>query len=830
MTKPPETPDEFLQTATRLRLLVQQIPAILWTTGSDLRVTSIQGMGLAALDLESKDFVGRNLCEVLGEEDSGTCVQAHLRALAGESVSFELMLLERVFQSHVEPLRDAADQLVGCIGAAFDITERKQAEDGVRSLTETLEALVAASPLAIVTMDSESRVTLWSPAAERTFGWTAAEVIGKPLPFVPEDKWDEHLAMRRNVLDGQRFTGIETRRRDRAGSPLDLRISAAPLHDGKGRTQGIVSFLEDISDRKRAERAIRRLASMPEQSPDPVVELDLSGTSIYVNQAARSMFPELQALGSLHPVLSHVAAILPRFRHGERKSFSFEVAHEDSVYHQMVYFVPDISLVRVFLHDRTEQHRARLVLEREAMQDRLTELPNRAFLLRRLEEMLRLAKERTESFSVFCLNFDRFKVVNDSLGQGAGDALLVEIARRISACLGPDDTAARLPSDEFAILLRSAPSLTDSLHFAERLREAVSAPLEISRQEIFPSVSIGIVGGAGYDDPETLMRDAHVAMYRAKSLGGGRHEVFDRTMGNRSLERLSLENGLRRAIERGELKLLYQPIVRLEDGAIVGLEALARWARPGHGLLPPSEFIPIAEESGLILPFSYWAITELCKRMGELQPPADPARSFALHFNVSARLFADPSFAERVGRALAGSRGSETGLVLEMNESVLMDDPDSASEILTRMRNHGARLSVDDFGTSNSSLNHLQRFPIDSLKIDRSFVAKIGGRGEEPEILRAIFTLARRLGIQVIAEGVETEAQLALLREMGCTLAQGFLFSRPVEREAARDLLSNTPPWTHLLHPRSHSPRREPEAAGAPASQSFLSEELPRVP
>lgn len=255
---------------------------------------------------------------------------------------------------------------------ARDVTERKQAEEDLRALTETLKALVEASPLAIVAIDRENRVTLWSPAAERTFGWTEEEVLGKPMPIVPEDKLDEHLSLRERVFSGERFTGIESRRRDKAGSPLELRISAAPLRDAHGAIQGVAQFYEDINDWKRAERAIRRLASMPEQSPDPLVELDLAGNALYVNQVARSRFPDLQALGSWHPVLHNVSSILPRFRHGERKSFSFEVTHEEAVYHQMVYYVPDGALVRVFLHDVTEQRRAKELL---ALRDRLTGLP-----------------------------------------------------------------------------------------------------------------------------------------------------------------------------------------------------------------------------------------------------------------------------------------------------------------------------------------------------------------------------------------------------------------------------------------------------------------------
>ncbi len=684
---------------------------------------------------------------------------------------------------------------------ARDMTERNRYEGELRTLNATLKALVEASPLAIVTTDAEGRVTLWSPAAERTFGWKTEEVLGQCPSIVPEDKVDEHMALRQRVLAGERFIGIEVRRRDKTGAPLDLRISAAPLRDDQGRIEGMALLFEDINDRKRAERAIRRLASMPEQSPDPVVELDLAGNALYVNQAARSRFPDLQALGSWHPALASVSSILPRFRHGEKKSFSFEVTHEQSIYHQMVYYVPDSALVRVFLHDVTEQHRAKELLEREALHDRLTDLPNRTLFLRRISEQIQAAGERgSEPFALLSLNLDRFKIVNDSLGQAAGDQLLGSVARRIAACLEAGDTAARLSSDEFAVLLRGTRSLGDSLRLAESLREAISLPIEISRQEIFPSVSIGVALGEGYADGESLLRDSHIAMYRAKALGGGRYEVFDRTMANRSLDRLRLENELRRAIERSELKVYYQPIVRLSDGAVVAFEALLRWHRPERGMVPPAEFIPVAEEAGLIQPLTYWLLGQVCQRLREWR--ASGVADLAMHVNLSGRLFGDPALVDRVQAALAEARIEGERLVLEITESVVMGDLDIATETLDRLKGLGVGISIDDFGTGYSSLSYLQRFPIDSLKIDRSFVAKMGERGENPEILRAILTLARSLGIEVIAEGVETEAQLGQLLAMGCGLAQGYLFSRPADREAARALLADPPPWSSLLPAR----------------------------
>ncbi|HEY9420183.1 MAG TPA: EAL domain-containing protein, partial [Thermoanaerobaculia bacterium] len=618
---------------------------------------------------------------------------------------------------------------------------------------------------------------------------------------------------------GQRFTGIETRRCDRAGLPIDLRISAAPLHDAEGRVRGMAKFLEDINDRKRAESALRRLASMPEQSPDPLIELDLAGSALYVNQAARGRFPDLQALGSWHPVLRNLSTILPRFRQGERKSFSFEVSHEQRTYHQMIYFVPDGSLVRVFLQDITDQRRAEAILERESLQDRLTGLANRRLFLRQLDEHLKsAAAEDSRHFAVLSINLDRFKVINDSLGDTAGDRLLVEIAQRIAGCLAPEDLLARLGSDEFAVLLRRTSGLSSTLQVAGRLREAIILPLEIARQEVFPSASLGVAPGESYSGGEALLRDANIAMYRAKSLGGGRVEVFDRAMGQRSLDRLRLENELRRAVERGDLRMFYQPILRLCDGAVVAHEALMRWPREEKGMVPPGEFIPIAEESGLMPQLFYWTLGEVCQRLTEWDLAEGAGSPLAIHINISGRVFSDPQLVQKIRTILNEARVEGNRFVLEITESVLMEDTVAATEILHRIKALGIGLSLDDFGTGYSSLSYLQQFPIDSLKIDRSFVAKIGSRGENREILHAVLTLAQRLGVEVIAEGLETEVQLAQLQEMGCRLGQGFLFSRPVDREAVRALME-LPPWQGLfpgpkVQPRERSGRTRLKAVG----------------
>jgi diguanylate cyclase (GGDEF)-like protein/PAS domain S-box-containing protein len=441
--------------------------------------------------------------------------------------------------------------------------------------------------------------------------------------------------------------------------------------------------------------------------------------------------------------------------------------------------------------------------------DPLTGLPNRLLFMDRLERRIELSNRRPAGeFAVLLLGVDRFKNVNDSLGHLAGDLLLQALARRLRDGLRSADTVARLQEDcgiarlagdEFAVLLDEIRQAGDCVPVAERIGAAIRAPFVLQGQEVFVTASIGIAGGSnGYERAEDLMRDADTALHCAKAAGRARYEIFDANMRRRAITRLQVETDLRRALERDELRLHYQPIVNLGTGAIAGFEALVRWQHPLRGLLPPLEFIPAAEETGLIVPLGHWVLGQACRdtqRWLETAPESAPLPAsgvLTLHLNFSPLQLAELSAIDEIERILRRSWPGNRGFLLsfEVTESTMMRNPETVSTLLARLRDMHIGLDIDDFGTGYSSLSQLQHLPVQTLKIDRAFVSRIGQDTDSLEIIRTIVALAHNLGMDVIAEGVETAQQLAQLRALGCEYAQGYYFGKPTDWETARSLIN----------------------------------------
>lgn len=398
-------------------------------------------------------------------------------------------------------------------------------------------------------------------------------------------------------------------------------------------------------------------------------------------------------------------------------------------------------------------------------------------------------KER--QFAVLFLDLDRFKIINDSLGHTIGDQLLVAVARRLEASLRLEDRVARIGGDEFTILLANIGNPGEATIVADRVARDLSRPFNLGGHEVVTTASIGIASSViGYTDPSSILRDADMAMYRAKSLGKSRYEIFDKAMHVRAVNLLQLETDLRRAVEREEFLLHYQPIVELATGLIRGFEALVRWQHPERGMVSPGEFIPVAEETRLIIPIGEWVLREACRQIVRWQERFSASEPLWMSVNLSIKQFTQPSLPEQVGNILRETNLDPRSLKLEITESLMMENIETAIDMLKRLRALGIELSIDDFGTGYSSLSYLHRFPLSTLKIDRSFVSNMDEGNENTEIVRTVVTLARSLGMQVVAEGVETEEQLALLRTLGCEYGQGYLFSRPIDAEAANALLS----------------------------------------
>ncbi|MBE8968126.1 EAL domain-containing protein [Nostocales cyanobacterium LEGE 12452] len=450
------------------------------------------------------------------------------------------------------------------------------------------------------------------------------------------------------------------------------------------------------------------------------------------------------------------------------------------------------------LNEITERKRVESQLLHLAFHDTLTGLANRVAFMNRLKHAINYSKRHSDYlYAVLFIDLDRFKVINDSLGHLNGDQLLLAIASRLEICVRSIDTAARLGGDEFTILLEGIQDMSDAIKVAERIQKELALPFELGEQEVFITASIGIALSStiDYQHPEELLRDADTAMYRAKELGRARYELFNSDMYADALARLQLETDLRRAIEREEFRVYYQPIVSLTSGSIIGFEALLRWQHPERGLLNPADFIPLAEETGLIFSIGKWALYEACRQMQVWRVCHCSKLLEKISVNLSIKQFSQPDLIEQIGQILH-STGLDAGtLMLEITENAIVENGNKVTAAILQLREMGIELSIDDFGTGYSSLGGLYNFPISVLKIDRSFISLMGTNSKNLEIIEIIVTLAHKLGVDVLAEGVETKEQLLLLRKLNCQYGQGHFFSVPLNSSAAEALIMENPQW-----------------------------------
>lgn len=436
-------------------------------------------------------------------------------------------------------------------------------------------------------------------------------------------------------------------------------------------------------------------------------------------------------------------------------------------------------------------------LRHDSQHDPLTGLPNRAVFLKRLGDASLRARRGVDGvFAVLFLDLDDFKLVNDSMGHHVGDEVLVEVARRLETCVRGGDIVARLGGDEFAILLERVADARETALVAERVQEAIQAPMVISGYDWTATASIGVVlSSSANEQPEYLLRSADMAMYRAKHQGRARYELYDRGQHAQALSRLQTESDLRRAVEREEFVLHYQPVMSMDSGGIVGVEALVRWQHQERGLIPPNNFIPVAEETGLIVQIGRWVMQHAIHEMGKLEREGVVPADFTLAVNLSAREFSQIDLVSTVAAALDASGLAPTRLHLEITESVIFSQQILAMDMVAELKALGVRIHIDDFGTGYSSLSYLQRLPVDAIKIDRSFVRAIEVESRSRHVVQSLVSLARGIGLDAIAEGVSSAGQLEMLRTMGCTYGQGFFFAKPVPREELVTLLRREYRW-----------------------------------
>jgi diguanylate cyclase (GGDEF)-like protein/PAS domain S-box-containing protein len=694
------------------------------------------------------------------------------------------------------------------------INEQRQMSSALALEKASLEQLFESAPDALVLVDNDSRILRVNSHFTRLFGYTAEEARGLSVDdlLAPEDLQIEAAKFTQQAARGARIS-METIRRRRDGSVVDVSVLGTPIIVN-GQQVAVYGSYRDITQRKRVEQALReseeRYALAARGSNDGLWDWNFRRDRIYFSPRWKVMLglnendvadnPE-EWFSRIHSEdLDRVKAEIAA--HLEGGGTHLETEHrmrladggyrwmlvrgivlrdENGTAYRMAGSQTDISDRK--LYERQLQH--------DALHDALTGLPNRTLFMDRLEHALARARRRPDDlFAVLFLDLDRFKVVNDSLGHLLGDRLLVEFARRMERCVRPGDTVSRLGGDEFTILLEDLASRDEAIQIAERTQAELAFPFNLGGQDVYTSASIGIaLGSADYGRAEQLLRDADTAMYRAKSAGKARHEVFQKAMHADVLTLLHLETDLRRAVERAEFTLDYQPIMDLETHRLVGFEALIRWHHPQRGRIGPTDFILTAEETGLIVPIGWWVLKEACQQMRAWHIRFPEHSHLAISVNLSARLFRQAGLHERVVEVVESAGLRPSNLKLEITESALMDYAEASVLTLKQLKQEGIQVQIDDFGTGYSSLNYLQRFEIDALKIDRSFVSRLGIAGENSEIARTIITLARNLGMKVVAEGIETEVQLAQLQGLGCDWGQGYLISHPLKPFEVEELL-----------------------------------------
>ena len=562
-----------------------------------------------------------------------------------------------------------------------------------------------------------------------------------------------------------------------------------------------------------------RLRTLLDLSRDAFVETDSRGTVTEWNRQAEILFgwsrhevvgrciAHFFVPGRHAQQLMAELAELPQQPRAERTSpRRLTVLHREG--HEMdvtttAYIVGQHDDIRIggFMHEASEEEGStEKALAHAYLHDSLTGLPNRTHFTYRLAYALARMRMHPDEVAVSVVDLDRFKAVNDALGHEVGDEVLVEVARRLTSTGASPDLVARLGGDEFLILFEGEQAEEAALHFAQKALEALEEPMTVGHSEIFLTASIGIASSAtGEREPTPLISNADAAMHRAKERGGRRLEVFGEALRLHVIDRMSTEHALHRALERGELTLHYQAVVDMRDDRPVATEALIRWAHPEHGVVGPDKFVPIAEESGLIIPIGGWVVREACHQLRRWQTNGSVGPFGAVEVNLSARQVDHPDIVKVVADALSESGVSPEHVVLEITESALMHDPRAALRVLRALKDLGVTLAVDDFGTGYSSLSYLQRFPLDVLKVDRSFVADLGTGGDASQIVAAVIGLAHSLGLMVVAEGVETAAQLHELRKFGCDFAQGFYFARPLPAHLVGDLSPGRHPMSGVV-------------------------------
>ena len=694
-------------------------------------------------------------------------------------------------------------------GVMLDITMRKNAQEALKEHEERFSNLFDNANDVIFVRDLDGRFLSVNNASEKVFGYTSEEMLH--LDWKDYIAPEHHKSVEQNIA--KKIAGVsesiyELNCITKNGRKITIEVNSCGIYKDN-QLVGIQGISRDITERKVAEKALKeseeRFREIFDNANDIIYTHDLSGKFTTLNRAGEIITgysrTEATNLNISDIIVSEDLnkAIKRMSNKFSDKDLKYEITIKSKDKRRINLEVNSKFIVKdgkpIGVHgiarDITERKLTEEKLQRHALYDSLTNLPNRSHFMNYLKSaMEQNVRDKNHHFAVLFLDLDRFKIINDALGHHIGDKLLISIASRIQSSLRPGDVVARLGGDEFTVLVHKVLDEKDAINVAERIQEKLSAPFLLDNYEVYTSASIGIVlNDENHRIPEDLLRNADAAMYRAKDAGKAKCEIFDEEMYVRNINLLKVETDLRRAIEQEEFRVYYQPIVSLESGKIEEFEALVRWEHPQHGLILPNEFIPISEETGLIVQIGKWVVEESCRQTKEWQHKFTTDSPISISVNLSAKQLMHPALLGQIQRVLTKTGLSPHSLKLEVTETMVMKYSDTALSVLSELDKLGVRLSTDDFGTGYSSLSYLHRYPFERIKIDRSFVSKMDSDIKSEAIIRSILMLGNNLEIEVVAEGIETEKQLWQLRSLGCKLGQGFLFSKPVTAEFAENLL-----------------------------------------
>lgn len=715
---------------------------------------------------------------------------------------------------HIVPIADENGWWTHWVSIQRETTVRKHVEEEIRRSEEHFRNSLArnATDFAAV-LDTDGVIRYQSFSSSGVLGFAPGTWVGSDIltHVHPEDRGKMHEAFQK----ASEFPGVTPPpvefRSQHAGGQWCYLAGVFNNHTTNPSVKGIVFNAWDITGKKLLDEALHLRGRAIASSRNGIIIADATAFDtpiVYVNPAFERMtgYSAAEVIGRNCRFLqgtdrqqSERDTLRHAIQEGCEASGTMRNYRKDgTLFYNEISISPVLDengVLRSFIgieNDVTERRLLEDQLTHQAFHDSLTGLPNRALFLDQLGQALVRATQGEYTLAVLFLDLDRFKVINDSLGHASGDDLLIAVGQRLQTVLRSCDVISRLGGDEFMLLLDGPITLPEASHIAERLITLLKAPFTVQGHEIFTSTSIGIAFSR-HDEGETvnLLRDAGIAMYGAKNRGGTRYEVFNQSMNARATRRLEMETHLRQAIERDEFQLHYQPLVGLATGEITGMEVLVRWLHPEHGLILPGEFIPLAEETGLILPIGHWVLEGACRQARQWQEQFPRLAPRTMSVNLSGRQFQQPDLISKIREVLEQTAVDPASIVLEITESVMIEDAESTMMTLRNLKGLGVQLAIDDFGTGYSSLSYLKRFPVDILKIDRSFIAGLGQDESDTALVRGILGLGQALALVSVAEGIETPLQVTALRAMGCATGQGFYFAKPTPPQDVQDLMRN---------------------------------------